>query len=73
VIKINDSLFLHASISTKYASTKIREINEKVQQELKGDPAKLEGGIVKDADGPLWNGRPAPWGRGASPGLSANS
>jgi hypothetical protein len=54
VIKINDSLFLHGGISAKYASAKIREINEKVRQELKGDPAKLEGGIVKDMDGPLW-------------------
>ena len=54
VIKINDSLFLHGGISAKYVSTKIREINEKVRQELKGDPAKLEGGIVKDPDGPLW-------------------
>jgi len=54
VIKINDSLFLHGGISAKYASTKIREMNERVRQELKGDPAKLEGGIVKDPDGPLW-------------------
>jgi hypothetical protein len=54
VIKINDTLFLHGGISAKYASMKIHEINEKVRQELKGDPAKLEGGIVKDQDGPLW-------------------
>jgi hypothetical protein len=54
VIKINDTLFLHGGISAKYASTKIREINEKVRQELTGNPAKLEGGIVKDPDGPLW-------------------
>jgi len=54
VIKINDSLFLHGGISVKYVSTKIRDINEKVRQELKGDPGRLEGGIVKDPDGPLW-------------------
>jgi hypothetical protein len=54
VIKINDTLFLHGGISAKYVSTKIRDINEKVRQELKGDPAKLEGGMVKDPDGPLW-------------------
>jgi hypothetical protein len=54
VIKINDTLFLHGGISAKYVSTKIRDINEKVRQELKGDAAKLEGGMVKDPDGPLW-------------------
>jgi len=54
VIKINDTLFLHGGISAKYASMKIREINEKVRKELEGDPAKLEGGIAKDTDGPLW-------------------
>ncbi|MBZ5595740.1 MAG: metallophosphoesterase [Acidobacteriia bacterium] len=54
VIKINDSLFLHAGISAKYMSTKIRDINERVREELTGDPAKLAGGIVKDGDGPLW-------------------
>ena len=54
VIKINDTLFLHAGISAKYVNTKIRDINEKVRQELKGDPAKLEGSMVKDSDGPLW-------------------
>src|SRR5579864_4724116 len=54
VIKINDTLFLHGGISAKYVSTKIRDINEKVRQELKGDAGKLEGGIVKDPDGPLW-------------------
>jgi hypothetical protein len=25
-----------------------------VRQECKGDPAKLEGGMVRDPDGPLW-------------------
>ena len=41
VIKINDTLFLHGGISAKYVSTKIREINEKVWQELKGDRGNL--------------------------------
>jgi hypothetical protein len=53
VIKINDSLFLHAGISAKYASMKIRDINQRVRDELK-DPARLTGGIVKDPEGPLW-------------------
>ena len=51
---LNDTLFLHGGISAKYASKKIRGINEKVRKELEDDPAKLEGGIVKDTDGPLW-------------------
>jgi hypothetical protein len=62
VIKINDSLFLHGGISAKYASTKIREINEKVRQELKDgslaevlkDPSKLRNYVATDPDGPLW-------------------
>jgi len=53
IIKINNSLFLHAGISAKYASTKIRDINQRVREELK-DPARLTGGIVTDPDGPLW-------------------
>jgi hypothetical protein len=53
VIKINDSLFLHGGISAKYASTKIRDINQRVREELK-DPARLTGGITTDPDGPLW-------------------
>ncbi len=52
-IKINDSLFLHGGISEKYVSMKIREINQRVRDELK-DPARLAGGIVTDTEGPLW-------------------
>ncbi len=53
VVKINNSLFVHAGISAKYVSTKIRDINQRVRDELK-DPARLTGGIVTDAEGPLW-------------------
>jgi Calcineurin-like phosphoesterase len=53
VIKINDSLFVHAGISAKYVSAKIRDINQRVREELK-DPARLTGGMVTDPDGPLW-------------------
>src|SRR5438105_6348655 len=35
VIKINDSLFLHGGISAKYASMKIKDINQRVREELK--------------------------------------
>jgi hypothetical protein len=54
IIKINDSLFLHGGISQKYASMKIRDINDRVREELKSDTAKLQGSMVKDGDGPLW-------------------
>src|ERR1700694_2729046 len=53
VIKINDSLFVHGGIGPKYASMKIKEINQRVREELK-DLSKLNGGIVKDTEGPLW-------------------
>jgi hypothetical protein len=53
VIKINDSLFLHAGISAKYVATKIKDINQRVREELK-DPDRLTGGMVSDPEGPLW-------------------
>jgi hypothetical protein len=55
VIKINDALFLHGGISPKYASMKIKDINQRVRDELKDPtPARLQGGIANDQDGPLW-------------------
>ena len=53
VVKINDSLFLHAGISAKYVATKIKDINQRVREELK-NPDRLTGGIVTDPEGPLW-------------------
>ncbi len=53
VIRVNDTLFDHAGISAKYASMSIDEINRRVHEELE-DPAKLQGGIVTDQEGPLW-------------------
>jgi hypothetical protein len=53
VIRINDTLFDHAGISAKYASMSIDDINRRVREEL-ADPAKLQGGIVTDQEGPLW-------------------
>jgi Calcineurin-like phosphoesterase len=55
VIKINDALFLHGGISPKYVSMKIKDINQRVRDELKDPtPARLQGGIANDQDGPLW-------------------
>jgi len=53
VIRINDTVFLHAGISPKYASYSIRQINDRVREEL-GDFSKLRGGMVVDEDGPVW-------------------
>ncbi len=53
VIRINDTLFDHAGLSAKYASTSPEEINRRVREEL-DDPSKLQGGIVTDQDGPFW-------------------
>ncbi len=53
VIKINDTIFLHGGIGPKYASYSIRQINDRVREEL-GDFSKLAGGMVMDEDGPLW-------------------
>ncbi len=53
IVKINDILFLHAGISPKYADYTIRQINDRIRQELK-DFEKLDGGFTLDQTGPLW-------------------
>jgi hypothetical protein len=52
-IKINDILFVHGGISPKYLSLSLEELNEAVREELR-DTHKLENGMVKDPEGPLW-------------------
>lgn len=52
-VKINDTLFVHAGISPKFADLSLRELNERVRSELK-DLSLLKGGIVMDEEGPLW-------------------
>ncbi len=53
VIKINDTIFLHGGISPKYASYSIRQINDRIREELENS-SKLPGGMVMDEEGPLW-------------------
>ncbi len=53
VVKINNTLFVHGGIGPKYADMPVRTINDRVRAEL-NDFSKLEGGIVKDEEGPLW-------------------
>jgi hypothetical protein len=53
VIQIDDTIFSHAGISPKYADVDFDTINDQIRSELK-DFSKLEGGIARDPDGPLW-------------------
>jgi hypothetical protein len=53
VIRIGDTVFVHAGLSPAYARLPIRQINDRVRSELE-DPSKLRGGIVLDSNGPFW-------------------
>ncbi|HSM76675.1 MAG TPA: metallophosphoesterase, partial [Bryobacteraceae bacterium] len=53
VIRIDDTVFAHAGIGPKFSGLTIREINDRIRQELI-DISKLEGGMAKDPEGPLW-------------------
>ena len=53
VIKIDETLFLHGGISPKYADISIRDLNNRIRDEL-NDRKRLQGGIVTDNEGPLW-------------------
>jgi TPR repeat protein len=53
VIKIDDTLFVNAGISSKYVGWSLDEINQRVRDELHNLQG-LHGGIVTDKQGPLW-------------------
>jgi hypothetical protein len=53
VLKIDDTLFVHAGISPRVVAMSISEINKTIREELR-DPAKLQGGLAQSEDGPLW-------------------
>ncbi len=53
VLKVGDSLFLHAGISPKYAAQERAAMNKQIQEEL-ADFSKLQGGMAMDSEGPLW-------------------
>jgi Calcineurin-like phosphoesterase len=68
VVKIDDSVFVHAGIGPKYAARTIAELNGQIRGELE-DFTRLEGGAAMDEDGPLWyRGLAA----GEEPGLEAH-
>lgn len=52
-VKINSLVFIHAGISPKYAGLSLKDLNRIVVQEL-ASPARLEGGVTMDPEGPLW-------------------
>jgi hypothetical protein len=52
-IRINDTLFVHSGIGPKYVAMSMDEMNKRVREEL-NNPAKLQGGIVTDQEGPFW-------------------
>ncbi len=51
IIKINDTLFLHAGISAKFASMTLEEINQNTRKELK---ELTTDGFLMDQEGPFW-------------------
>ncbi len=53
IVKINAILFLHGGIGPDYVPLTVPEINDRVRGEL-ADFNKLRGGLVMDAQGPLW-------------------
>ncbi len=52
-IRIDDTLFVFSGISNKYVAMSMDEMNRRVREEL-NDPARLQGGIVTDQEGPFW-------------------
>lgn len=53
IIRIDDTIFVHAGIDSKYASYSIRDINNRIRDGLRDTPP-AQGSIVTDPDGPLW-------------------
>jgi len=51
IVKINDTLFLHAGISAKFAAMSIEEINQNTRKELK---ELIATGFLMDQDSPFW-------------------
>jgi hypothetical protein len=62
VIKINDTVFVHGGISKKYSQMKLKDINDRLRNELhafrlalkRGTALRVKPKIVYDQNGPLW-------------------
>jgi hypothetical protein len=53
VVMINGILFVHGGISSKYRSLSLRDINDRVRDEL-AEPVLPRDGLTTDKDGPFW-------------------
>jgi len=53
VIRLNNLLFVHAGISPRYLGWSIRQINDQVRDELRGDSLPSDA-VLEDYLGPLW-------------------
>ncbi len=53
VVKIDDTLFLHGGIGPKFATTGLRNMNNRIRGEL-NDHSRLQGGLAMDNEGPMW-------------------
>jgi hypothetical protein len=54
VMKVNDHLFLHGGISSRYAAMPLRAINDAVRQALAADKTPPPDNAAEDSLGPLW-------------------
>ena len=54
VIRINDTLYMHAGIGPSFAAAEREPMNDGVRAALKGAPAPAFPDILTNQDGPLW-------------------
>ena len=54
VIRINDTLFLHAGLGPSFAAAPRPAMNAAVSSELNERPSPIYPGILEDQEGPLW-------------------
>jgi len=54
VIRINDTLYLHAGIGPAFANAPRTAMNPAVRQSLRGRPSPIYPDIVTNQEGPLW-------------------
>lgn len=54
VIRINDTLFLHAGIGPSYLNASRDDMNDAVSSALRGRPVPAYADILTNQDGPLW-------------------
>lgn len=53
MIRIDDTLYVHAGISPNFLNLTAAQINEKIRHELE-HPNRLPPGLCSNTDGPLW-------------------